>query len=114
MKKTGIERIAAERLRQVTAEKFDAQHDQEHKKNELAWAAVCFAAPDRVYTKKDFATSIAFDDPWPWEAQWDKRPRPSQGNFPEPEKATKKQRIDLLTKAGALIAAEIDRLQAQP
>jgi hypothetical protein len=46
-------------------------------------------------------------DPWPWEEKFDKRPR--NGNvilFPRDPKT----RIELLVKAGALIAAEIDNL----
>ena len=52
--------------------------------------------------------TISFRDPWPmwWDSQWDKRlPR-----LPKIVKEYSIERIRELEKAGALIAAEIDRL----
>lgn len=107
---TGAERIAAERRRQIEAEGWTPEHDDEHVHGEIAWAAVCYAAPALV---KAFVpvpcgcreaccehvggTVSRWTDPWPWERNADKR-----------RSAT---RIRDLEKAGALIAAEIDRLQ---
>lgn len=108
--KTGDQLIAAERQRQMDQEGYFAADDDRWTKGELAWAAACYAAPDRIYRQNLFAGRIAFDDPWPWRSILDKRPRPSLGNYVEPEKATRDQRISLLVKAGALIAAELDRL----
>lgn len=108
---TGVEMIAAERLRQVTVEGYRNPHDDEHNKGELAFAAACYAAPACIYVEQRLSyNQIRFVDPWPWLNIYDKRPRPSRGNYVEPEKATDDERISLLTKAGALIAAEIDRL----
>lgn len=109
--KTGVELITEERARQIKVEKWTTEHDDHHDKDELAWAAVCLAAPDRVYVHKKYAKQIAFVDPWPWDPPYDKRPHPALGNYPEPEQATLDQRIDLCVKAGALLAAELDRLQ---
>jgi hypothetical protein len=60
---------------------------------------------------------VFFDDPFPDTWDWrDKRRaygsvNPSNVNvLPDPKTYTKDERIDLLVKAGALIAAEIDRL----
>jgi hypothetical protein len=105
--KTGIELIAEERRRQIEVEGWDAEHDAEHKNGELKDAAICYAEgkdymeysppmnyPDKVYLRQNI---------WPWHHQWWK---------PSP-----KNRIRELAKAGALIAAEIDRLnrkRAQP
>ena len=90
MNKTGIELIAEERKRQITEEGFDAKHDSHWIGGELSMAACCYA---RQETKNpDFAP---FD--FPWEKEWWK---------PTPD-----DRIRELVKAGALIAAEIDRLQ---
>ena len=107
--KTGIELIAEERSRQVSAEGYDAAHDDEHGDGDLAWAAVCYAAPDRVFRRKSYPGGVAFLDPWPW-SQHDDR-RPYIGNLPGFAPAGSEERLRLLVKAGALIAAEIDRMQ---
>lgn len=114
---SGIELIAAERERQVTEEEWTSEHDDGHKDNALAWAAVCYAAPGRVYVERQGSDSIAFVDPWPFKGNsdlagrgfydWDKRKRlANYVQMPPPG-----DRLDYLVKAGALIAAEIDRIQ---
>lgn len=108
----GAERIALERARQVSEEGYDEEHDDDHTDGQIAMAAACYAAPERIYIREDYASSVSFDDPWPWDAYSDARP--CNGNVLTPEKATKAQRIRLLEKAGALIAAEIDRLLRTP
>ena len=89
---------------------------------QTSFPAVCFAAPEEIYTRNDSAGGIRFSDPWPrnWNVEWDKRrdcagvqegERNYLGNLPaKPEDYTDAERLALLTKAGALIAAEIDRL----
>lgn len=94
--KTGIELIAEERQRQIEKEGWTPEHDAEHTNNELALAAICYTAPEFV-RKSGRWYDINL---WPWsQSYW---------------KPTPKNRIRELTKAGALIAAEIDRLQANP
>lgn len=85
--KTGVELIAIERKRQIDEEHWSPEHDDDHDYNELARAAACYA--------------IGNDENWPWDEEcW----KPSPDN-----------RIRELEKAGALIAAEIDRLlRAEP
>jgi hypothetical protein len=101
---TGVERIAAERARQN--EGWSAAHDDEHDTGALAMAACCYAAPQRLYVRCDYAAGVTFNDPWPWDQRDDHRPY--DGNvLIDP---TDEQAIRLLEKAGALIAAEIDRL----
>ena len=91
--KTGIELIAAERERQVSQEGWTPEHDDAHTDQNLARAAACYAYPGRLgLISVDGQTTTA----WPWRAQDDKRARFS--------------RIRCLVVAGALIAAEIDRL----
>lgn len=85
--KTGTELIAEERQRQLEKEGFDAAHDDEHGDSALVDAAACYAMGRRLPV-------------WPWGIDWWK---PGNGG--------KQGRIRELTKAGALIAAEIDRLQ---
>ena len=88
---TGIELIAAERQRQIEEEKWGAEHDEMHDGGELALAAASYAIPD-----SERGIGIKLPQYWPWDYKWWK---PSPDN-----------RIKELTKAGALIAAEIDRL----
>lgn len=96
----GIGRIASERRRQIEVEGWTPEHDASHVMEELAWAAISYAAPYPVYEKAiDNNQRIVFCDSWPmnWERGWDKRQKHS--------------RIRKLEIAGALIAAEIDRLE---
>jgi hypothetical protein len=91
--RSGAALIAAERERQIEDEGWTPEHDAEHWDDDLARAAVCYAMP--------FSERPLLGPPrlWPWESQaW---------------KPTLNDRIRELTKAGALIAAEIDRLQAR-
>lgn len=84
---TGIERIAEEREEQK--QRWSAKHDATHKWSELVRAALVYAlAGAGYYSDQDVK------DLWPWTND------PKFGS-----------RIYNLTKAGALIAAEIDRLQ---
>lgn len=111
---TGVDLIAAERTRQVEQEGWTPEHDDEHDQHELALAAVCYAAPEPVFTYRALDRGFGLIDPWPrgWDFRWDKRPRSKSGHSLLPvEKQTYEQRIRCLVKAGALIAAEIDRLQ---
>ena len=89
--KTGIELIAEERQRQIEVEGWIKEHDQEHKYGELALAAACYALPDRNRSIGEPPIYWSFE-----EKDW---------------KPTPENRIKELQKAGALIAAEIDRLQ---
>jgi hypothetical protein len=52
---------------------------------------------------------VEFTDPWPWEGNDDRRPARANEVLPN-SVLSKKKRIRQLEKAGALIAAEIDRL----
>jgi hypothetical protein len=71
---------------------------------------VCYAAPANIYYKDDSEPGgICFGDPWPWDYHWDKREY--NGNVLIPaDRCPNAERIRMLVKAGALIAAEIDRL----
>ncbi len=121
--KSGIKLIAKERKRQITIEGFDNAHDDDadHGDGEMADVAACYAATNEVfYIERDSVggrgNSFCFHSLWPanWDARWDKRQRYANGDlaFIKPARGlTKKERIRNLTKAGALIAAEIDRLQ---
>lgn len=104
---TGAELIATERLRQTEVEGWSSAHDDTHRKGELAMAAACFAAPEKIFAQRSVPGMIAFGDPWPWSAHWDKRTHAANLSY----SSNRARRVRTLAKAGALIAAEIDRLQ---
>ena len=83
----GIDLIAAERRRQIADEGYTPEHDAEHGGGELADAAV-------AYVGAALGRPEAAAASWPWGASsfW-------PGDNP----------VRMLVKAGALIAAEIDR-----
>lgn len=95
--KSGIELIAEERNRQIEKEGWTKEHDiKEHDGGALALAAACYAAhPLKIYRMEEYAKSVRFDQIIP---------------FDEYQIDNKKSEIKRLTIAGALIAAEIDRL----
>lgn len=97
---TGAEMIVAERRRQVEVEGYLPDHDiTENDLLQLPVAAWCYLG-DLLTDGPDFTREEHLDPPdgWPWEPEfW--RPTPEDD-------------IRQLVKAGALIAAEIDRLQA--
>ncbi len=103
--KSGVERIADERARQIAKEGWDEAHDDEHKDHSLAMAAALYATPIPL------SAGSAGVDPWPWHDDWDKRPRfTDTGRLMEADAQGLTMRVRCLEKAGALIAAEIDRL----
>lgn len=92
----GIERITAERIRQIVAEGYTAEHDAQHKNGELACAAACYAdyASHQMQGKQAHFCGVP-PILWPWAKEsWNPSYNPMRN----------------LQKAGALIAAEIDRL----
>ncbi len=80
--------VLAERHRQITAEGWTPAHDDAHADEQLARAAACYALPQGDYEIPDPPEF------WPWDAYWWK-----PGD----------RRRELI-KAGALILAEIERL----
>lgn len=108
-RRTGVQRIAAERKRQIAKLGWSAEHDDMHDGSELAWAAICYAAPDQVFIKDARHAYVRFYDPFPWDSGDDARSDPPTG-FVTKARTQEAHRLRLLEKAGALIAAEIDRL----
>lgn len=104
---TGIEAIAAERQRQIEKEGWTQGHDDEHTDESLALAAACYLAP---FVLRIDGTGVSFRQCRPetdtqpkelpvfWPASWDH-------GWWKP----KSHREDLV-RAGALVAAEIDRI----
>lgn len=87
MMKTGIELMAAEREAHFEREGWTEEHDDEHTNRELSNAAVCYVLAERQSIVGTY-----------WPALWGKWWKPTTY-------------LRNLVKAGALLAAEIDRLQ---
>ncbi|EPH3228044.1 hypothetical protein ACEPYH_13915 [Pseudomonas aeruginosa] len=85
--------VQAERRRQITAEGWTPEHDDEHSHGQMARAAACYALAGSS-APNDGTAALLVSLAWPWDQQWWK-----------PTSA----RRDLI-KAGALILAEIERL----
>lgn len=100
-KTKGIDAIATERYRQISIEGFDANHDTFNKNNELSWAAIAYAMPKNLEIFID-STGIKLEIdrarifPPSWQPYW--------------FKLSPENRLKELAKAGALIAAEYDRI----
>ncbi|MCX6232651.1 MAG: hypothetical protein NTZ33_14030 [Bacteroidetes bacterium] len=92
---TGIELIAKERKRQIDVEGWTPENDAKLNCGQLSDAAVCYAL--RGYWKTRLQTWFMVI--WPFDIEWYK---PSEND-----------RVRDLVKAGALIAAEIDRIQSK-
>ena len=93
----GADLIKAERQRQIEQEGWTPEHDaDEHENGELVNAARAYLMAALVANGGDAASLSAPLNMWPWEPSWWKPSADSVRN---------------LVKAGALIAAEIDRLQ---
>jgi hypothetical protein len=86
--------VIAERARQQSQEGWSPEHDDEHTRGELAVAAASYAY---VATVSDRTRKSWRPDWWPWDFSWWK---------------PKTRRHDLV-RAGALILAEIERLDRQ-
>lgn len=92
---SGIDLIAKERQRQIDAEGWTAEHDDGHADAQMALAASGYLVAYRLGGEWK-------NPPIDWPTEWGKKWwKPS----PDP--------IRNLVKAGALIAAEIDRLQRE-
>jgi hypothetical protein len=89
----GAALIAAERKRQIESEKWTAEHDDEHDAGQMVEAAVTYAL-EATYDGPALKGTW-FKKYWPWDDESFKPKNPPQD----------------LIRAGALIAAEIDRLQ---
>lgn len=92
-----VRAVMHERVEQITKHDYDAEHDDEHEKKQIAGAAAAFLVS---YIEDDVATG--FGNFWPW--------CPTEGVVGAPGKAEDKTDYELLAVAGALILAEMDRI----
>ena len=97
-----IDLIKQERLRQIEKEGFTQEHDAEHEDNKLAQAAASYALDEEVRNAISelcapelfYVTNVPVT--WPFDDEYWK---------PSPD-----DRLRELTKAGALIVAEMEKL----
>jgi len=99
--KTGTQLIEEERQRQISQEGWTPEHDSAHRSGDLNDAAIVYAQAAAYQARGESHEMIQSAQKagmirWPWEDAWWK---PSA------------DQVKNLVKAGALIAAEIDRLQ---
>lgn len=87
-----ISLIEAERFRQINEEGYTAEHDNTEDEGELSRAAALYTLPSHLRWHINHL--------WPW----------SEDDYKPNKEYTHEGRIRELVKAGALIAAEIDRL----
>lgn len=99
--KTGIELIAEERQRQIEVEGWTPEHDKQHFDGQLANAAAVYAIDPMGGDASSIIKTL-----WPWEMDWLKI------SCNENTSDNPQGRIRDLQKAGALIAAEIDRINS--
>lgn len=88
----GEELITLERIRQRKVENWTDKHDDAYTNGELIKAAACYIG-GTVCPEEGMVAFEELMEIWPWEPHWFKPTTPLRD----------------LTKAGALIAAEIDR-----
>ena len=85
-----VQSVIAERQRHQSAEGWTPEHDDQYSKSQLLWASSCY-----VLNAIHPFNRIPFD--WPWTPEWWKPTNPRRD----------------LVKAGALILAEIERIDRQ-
>ena len=116
---TALELVAAERRRQIEKKGYTTEHDIQHFDSEIAYAAMCYASPKYHYILKVPGVE---ELPVPT-VHLPARPNMPEGNYycmPDGLwpfdirnwKPTPGDRIRQLTKAAAMMIAEIERLQA--
>lgn len=90
---SGAELISAERVRQIVSEGHTPEHDQTHQDGSLAAAGVAYATTAIVQLWRPDLPTGEVPKSWPF----------------DPEEWKPQDAVRNLVRAGALIAAEIDR-----
>lgn len=88
-----IKDVIAERYRQIHDERFDADHDDKYEQEEMNLAAIVYGMPELIRNFKLGGIPL-WKTFWPWDESWFKP----------------KNRKRDLTKAAALLIAEIERI----
>lgn len=104
--KTGVELISEERQRQINVEGYTEQHDSNHKTSEFVYAAIAYVESAKVGVN---CSEIGNTD----EHEIMRRKKEMRRYYPFGWSFKPSTDIRDLVKAGALIAAAIDRLQME-
>ena len=104
--KTGVELISEERQRQINVEGYTEQHDSNHKTSEFVYAAIAYVESAKVGVN---CSEIGNTD----ENEIMRRKKEMGRYYPFGWSFKPSTDIRDLVKAGALIAAAIDRLQME-
>lgn len=110
----GVEWIALERARQVEKEGYDQRHDDGHSYRDLVAAAICYA--EHAYQRGwliERPETFGPRDPEEAAAEYVGEPVPSEWPWNDEYWKPKDPRRDLV-RAGALIAAALDRMVRPP
>ena len=95
--------IIEERLRQIEVEGWTTDHDDRHIEGEFAQAAACYAMPELVRKSYQSYSKFGWFPRW-WPKSW------SVGWWKPSKDGSIESRKKELIKAGALILAELERL----
>lgn len=107
---SGAVAISAERLRQIESEGWTADHDDMWQNGELLEAAAVYLDVNQGNVLRILENPSKYG--WPWAVEWFKPFGQPPADDPRFERSFPTvDRIRCLEKAGALIAAEIDRLK---
>lgn len=99
-----------ERQRQIESEGWSPEHDDAHTLGELAAAGACYALLETRWRDSNILNhSLILGTLWPWESKWFKPAR--YADPPYSPNSGRDLAVRNLVRAGALIAAEIDRIQ---
>ncbi len=95
--RSGCKQIIDERTKQIIELGFDYKHDREHNGDQLLRAAICYLIHAYHNSRITELTKSTFWEYWPMSWSKNKKWKP-------------KTKMENLVTAGALIAAEIDRM----
>lgn len=110
-----LEMIAAERKRQIDCKGYTPQHDDEHSNGELAMAAIAYASPLDIDADSNEPNAVVVtDQEGDLESVYPFADRPQSLFCGDRRSLPTQARIRQLAIAGALIVAEMERLQRVP
>lgn len=113
---SGAELIAKERQRQIEKEGYTPEHDNQHIEGELAYAAICYANPKKKFIRKREqgnleAPVVKFENGPDGPGEYYVLPETYWPFAIKDWKPVLGSRLREISKAGAMLAAEGDRIR---